>query len=81
MRLRTTTETSTLTISCSGAIDKTGIGRAKNYIYDFQGIPFYNDETNPNYGVNKFKKGFNGEVVTYEGEIFLHFQAFHEEKS
>ena len=33
----------------------------KNYIYDFQGIPFYNDETNPNYGVYKFKKGFNGE--------------------
>ena len=48
----------------------------KNYIYDFQGIPFYNDETNPNYGVYKFKKGFNGEVVTYEGEFFYIFKPF-----
>ena len=46
----------------------------KNYIYDFQGIPFYNDETNPNYGVYKFKKGFNGEVVTYAGEFFYIFK-------
>ena len=48
----------------------------KNYIYDFQGIPFYNDETNPNYGVYKFKKGFNGEVVTYEGEFYYIFRPF-----
>lgn len=48
----------------------------KNHIYDFQGIPFYNDETNPNYGVYKFKKGFNGEVVTYEGEFFYIFKPF-----
>ena len=45
-----------------------------NYIYDFQGIPFYTDETNPNYGVYKFKKGFNGEVVTYAGEFFYTFR-------
>lgn len=38
--------------------------------YDFGGIPFYEDETNPAYGVYKFKKGFNGEVVTYEGEYY-----------
>lgn len=47
-----------------------------NYIYDFQGIPFYKDETNPNYGVYKFKKGFNGEVVTYAGEYFYIFKPF-----
>lgn len=48
----------------------------KNFIYDFQGIPFYTDETHPNYGVYKFKKGFNGEVVTYEGEFFYTFSKF-----
>ena len=39
----------------------------------------HNDETNPNYGVYKFKKGFNGEVVNERANFFLHFQAFHEE--
>lgn len=38
-------------------------------IYDFMGIPFYNDETHSNYGVYRFKKGFNGEVVNYAGEF------------
>lgn len=38
-------------------------------VYDFMGIPFYNDETHPNYGVYRFKRGFNGEVVTYAGEF------------
>ena len=47
-----------------------------NFIYDFQGIPFYKDETHPNYGVYKFKKGFNGEVVTYAGEFFYVFKPF-----
>ena len=40
------------------------------------GIPFYNDETNPNYGVYKFKKGFNGEVVTFAGEFYYVFKPF-----
>ena len=44
-----------------------------DYIYDFMGIPFYTDETHPNYGVYKFKKGFNGEVVTWVGEFFYTF--------
>ena len=39
-------------------------------IYDFAGIPYFNDENNPAYGVYKFKKGFNGEVVTYAGEYY-----------
>lgn len=47
-----------------------------NFIYDFQGIPFYKDETHPNYGVYKFKKGFNGEVVTYAGEFYYCFSPF-----
>lgn len=38
-------------------------------IYDFMGVPHYDDETHPNYGVYRFKKGFNGEVVSYAGEF------------
>ncbi|MGN0678131.1 MAG: lipid II:glycine glycyltransferase FemX [Oscillospiraceae bacterium] len=38
-------------------------------IYDFQGIPNYTDENSKEYGVYRFKKGFNGEVVTFEGEF------------
>lgn len=41
------------------------------YLYDFQGIPFYKDETHPNYGVYRFKRGFNGEVLTYAGEFSM----------
>lgn len=37
--------------------------------YSFGGIPGYNDENNPAYGIYRFKKGFRGEVVEYIGEI------------
>lgn len=43
-------------------------------IYDFMGIPHYDDETHPNYGVYRFKKGFNGEIVTYAGEFDYIYQ-------
>lgn len=43
-------------------------------IYDFQGIPYYTDESKPEYGVYRFKKGFNGEVVTFEGEFVFTFK-------
>ena len=39
------------------------------FLYDFQGIPHYDDETHPNYGVYRFKQGFNGEVVELAGEF------------
>lgn len=42
---------------------------SKCYLYDFQGIPYYNDETHPNYGVYRFKQGFNGRVLKYAGEF------------
>lgn len=38
-------------------------------IYDFQGIPHFWDESHPNYGVYRFKKGFNGYVQSYAGEF------------
>lgn len=37
--------------------------------YDFCGIPYWYDESHPNYGVYKFKQGFNGYVKTYAGEF------------
>lgn len=40
-------------------------------IYDFMGVPHYDDETHSNYGVYRFKKGFNGEAVKYAGEFDL----------
>ena len=38
-------------------------------IYDFMGVPHYDDETHSNYGVYKFKKGFNGYAEKYLGEF------------
>ncbi len=40
-----------------------------NFLYDFQGIPHYQDENHPNYGVYRFKKGFGGQVVSFAGEF------------
>lgn len=39
------------------------------FVYDFQGIPGYTDENSHDYGIYKFKKGFNGEVVEFAGEF------------
>ena len=44
-------------------------------IYDFQGIPHFQDKDHPGYGMYKFKKGFGGEVVSYAGEFFYTFSA------
>ncbi len=43
-------------------------------MYDFGGIPHYDDETNPAYGLYRFKKGFNGEIVVYAGEYTYDFR-------
>ena len=39
------------------------------HTYDFCGIPYWYEEKHPNYGVYRFKQGFNGQVVTYAGEF------------
>lgn len=43
-------------------------------IYDFMGIPHCDEENHSNYGVYRFKKGFNGEIVKYAGEFDYIFQ-------
>lgn len=45
-------------------------------LYDFMGIPYYFDESHPNYGVYRFKKGFNGRVLSYAGEFDYVFTPF-----
>ena len=46
------------------------------YVHDFMGIPFYKDPQHPNYGVYRFKRGFNGEVVTFAGEFDIRYRPF-----
>ena len=40
-----------------------------NHTYDFCGIPYWYDENHRNYGVYKFKQGFNGRVQVWAGEF------------
>lgn len=42
-------------------------------IYDFRGVSGDIDESNPLYGLYRFKKGFNGEFTEFVGEIELIF--------
>lgn len=42
--------------------------------YDFCGIPYWYDKTHKNYGVYKFKQGFNGFVKNYAGEFDYTFR-------
>ncbi len=43
-------------------------------VYDFQGVSGVLDESNPLYGLYRFKKGFNGELVELAGEFDLLFK-------
>lgn len=38
-------------------------------VYDFQGVPYWYDPEHPNYGVYRFKTGFNGRLAVYAGEF------------
>lgn len=56
-------------------------------IYDFRGVSGDLDESNPLYGLYKFKKGFNGEFTEFIGELnyvfnpFMNFLVEHGEKA
>jgi peptidoglycan pentaglycine glycine transferase (the first glycine) len=43
-------------------------GRQGCTLYDFRGVSGNLDENNPLYGLYRFKKGFNGELVEFVGE-------------
>ena len=45
-------------------------------IYDFRGVSGDLDESNPLYGLYKFKKGFNSELVEFIGEFDLVISGF-----
>lgn len=45
-------------------------------IYDFRGITGYWDENSPQYGVYKFKKGFNGDEIEFVNELYIIFNPF-----
>lgn len=38
-------------------------------LYDFMGVPHYDDPAHSNYGVYRFKQGFGGQVAVYAGEF------------
>lgn len=43
-------------------------------IYDFRGVSGFKDEKDPQYGVYKFKKGFNPDFVEFIGELNMVFR-------
>ncbi len=45
-------------------------------VYDFRGVSGDMDESNPLYGLYRFKRGFNGELVEFVGEIDAVFKRF-----
>ncbi len=45
-------------------------------IYDFRGVSGHVDEGHPQYGIYKFKKGFNGDFVEFVGELSMVLNPF-----
>ena len=43
-------------------------------LYDFRGVSGHIDENHPQYGIYKFKKGFNGDFVEFVGELYMVFK-------
>ena len=46
----------------------------KKDIYDFRGVSGVVDESHPQYGLYRFKKGFGAEFTEYIGEIYFNFK-------
>ena len=47
---------------------------AKHDIYDFRGVCGIVDESHPQYGLYRFKKGFGAEFTEFIGEIYIPFK-------
>jgi lipid II:glycine glycyltransferase (peptidoglycan interpeptide bridge formation enzyme) len=45
-------------------------------VYDFRGVSGHVDENHPQYGIYKFKKGFNGDFVEFVGELYMVLDPF-----
>ena len=45
-------------------------------IYDFRGVSGFKNENDPQYGVYRFKKGFNGDFVEFVDELYIVFNPF-----
>ncbi len=45
-------------------------------IYDFRGVSGFKNENDPQYGVYRFKKGFNGEFIEFVNELYIVFNPF-----
>lgn len=52
---------------------KYAISQGKD-MYDFRGVSGVVDENHPQYGLYRFKKGFNAEFTEFIGEIYLNFK-------
>ena len=52
---------------------KYAINKEKD-IYDFRGVSGVLDESHPQYGLYRFKKGFNAEFTEFIGEIYISFK-------
>ena len=48
--------------------------KEKKDIYDFRGVCGILDKSHPQYGLYRFKKGFNAEFTEFIGEIYLDFK-------
>ena len=46
----------------------------KKEVYDFRGVSGVVDETHPQYGLYRFKKGFGAEFTEFIGEIYIPFK-------
>jgi len=42
-------------------------------IYDFRGVSGFKNKSDPQYGIYKFKKGFNGEFIEFVDEMYMIF--------
>ena len=46
----------------------------KKDLYDFRGVVGIVDESHPQYGLYRFKKGFNAEFTEFIGEVYINFK-------
>ena len=48
----------------------------KKDMYDFRGVVGIVDESHPQYGLYRFKKGFNAEFTEFVGELYINYKPF-----